>query len=160
MNVAFDMTYAPSGIPLTGLLDDLEGLALYVLTAENAPETGELSVSFVDTQKMRELNRQYRNVDRPTNVLSFAIDPDMEEGQDLLLLGDVIIAPQVAEAAAQEYQCSLQEELQLLLVHGILHILGYDHIDDSEAEVMEAHEDELLCAWRKLGAGEEDSSHG
>ena len=90
----------------------------------------------------------------PTDVLSFECDNLSDDvtnadGADCPVyeLGDVIIAPDVALAQSEEYGNSLEDEVSLLLVHGLLHLCGYDHIEDDEAEVMEARERELLTEW-------------
>ncbi|WP_304424831.1 rRNA maturation RNase YbeY, partial [uncultured Adlercreutzia sp.] len=90
----------------------------------------------------------------PTDVLSFECDNIADDitaadgpACPLYELGDVIIAPDVAEAQSQEYGNSLEQEVSLLLVHGLLHLCGYDHIEDDEAEIMEAREAELLREW-------------
>ncbi|MDR3315324.1 MAG: rRNA maturation RNase YbeY [Coriobacteriales bacterium] len=130
-------------------LPNLEGLALYALEQEGAPEAAELSVSLVDTGRIWELNRQYRGVDAPTDVLSFECEREAEDGlSEVVLLGDVIIAIDVAREDALTYRSSFSDEMELLLVHGILHLLGYDHVHDDEADAMEAREDALLKGWR------------
>jgi probable rRNA maturation factor len=109
----------------------------------------ELSIAVVELSEMTELNERYRGTSGPTDVLSFECDdlcavlgPD-----DPIMLGDVVIAPQVAEVQAVEYGHTVEEELNLLMVHGILHLLGYDHEDDAEAAAMQARERALLVAW-------------
>lgn len=132
--------------------EEVHDLIGYVLTQENAPKTSEVSVVFTSAEEVHELNREYRGIDKTTDVLSFALF----EGQDLenlkdfddeVALGDIIIAVPVVEAQAPEYGNSVEDELRLLLVHGALHLLGYDHMEDDEAEVMEAREQELLHAF-------------
>lgn len=132
----------------------LTNLAQFVLEREGKPENTEVSVSFVDNDTIAELNERFRNMEGPTDVLSFecdniADDVTAADGPSCPLyeLGDVIIAPDVAEAQAREYGNSLEQEISLLLVHGLLHLCGYDHIQDDEAEVMEAREAELLREW-------------
>jgi probable rRNA maturation factor len=112
----------------------------------------ELSILLVDDDEMTQLNREYLSRDRPTNVLAFA----MREGKDQCLhpdlLGDVVISTETAEQEAQQRGVILEEEMALLLVHGILHLLGYEHEDvPEEAAKMEATEQELLT---HLGFGE------
>ena len=126
----------------------IEDLIRFVLEREEVPETIEVSVSFVTDDEIHELNRDYRGIDRPTDVLSFecdGLDDDMDfvEG-DVFELGDVIIAVDVADRQTAEYGTTFEDEISLLLVHGLLHLCGYDHIEDDEAEVMEARERELL----------------
>jgi len=126
-----------------------ERLAAFVLTGEDAPQNSELSIAIVEIAEMAELNEQYRGKEGPTDVLSFECDDPcpLETADEPVLLGDVVIAPEVAETQAAEYGHTVEEELNLLLVHGILHLLGYDHIEDDEAEVMQARERSLLSAW-------------
>lgn len=130
-------------------LTAFERLATFVLDREDAPAMVELSIAVVDLAEMTELNERYRGKSGPTDVLSFECDdlcavlaPD-----DPVTLGDVVIAPQVAEAQAAEYGHTVEEELNLLLVHGILHLLGYDHEEDADTTAMQARERALLVAW-------------
>ena len=106
----------------------------------------ELSLVICDDAFIHPLNRDYRGKDRPTDVLSFA----QREGDFAFLedplLGDVIISLETTRRQAEERGHSLERELQILLVHGILHLLGYDHIEDDDAAVMEAKEKEILRA--------------
>ncbi len=130
-------------------LTAFERLATFVLDREDAPAMVELSIAVVDLAEMTELNERYRGKDGPTDVLSFECDDlcAVVEPDDPLMLGDVVIAPEVAEAQAAQYGHTVEEELNLLLVHGILHLLGYDHEDDADATAMQARERSLLVAW-------------
>ena len=104
----------------------------------------ELSIVLCDDATIHPLNRDYRGKDKPTDVLSFA----QREGDFAFLednlLGDVIISMETTRRQADERGHSVETELRVLLVHGILHLLGYDHIKDDEAEIMEAKEREIL----------------
>ena len=104
----------------------------------------ELSILLCDDATIHPLNRDYRGKDKPTDVLSFA----QREGEfafvDDNVLGDVIISMDTTIRQAKERSHSTEVELRVLLVHGILHLLGYDHIEDDEAEIMEAKEREIL----------------
>ena len=104
----------------------------------------ELSIVLCDDATIHPLNRDYRGKDKPTDVLSFA----QREGDFAFLednlLGDVIISMETTRRQADERGHSVETELRVLLVHGILHLLGYDHIEDDEAEIMEAKEREIL----------------
>lgn len=126
-----------------------ERLAAFVLDREEAPAAIELSIAIVDIEEMSQLNMDYRGNEGPTDVLSFECDdPCAVVGPDEpVMLGDVVIAPAIAEAQAAEYGHTVEEELNLLLVHGILHLLGYDHVDDADALAMQARERVLLEAW-------------
>lgn len=132
----------------------LASLAQFVLKDEGKPSNTEVSISFVANDTIAELNERFRGIEGPTDVLSFECDniaDDMTaadgEGCPVYELGDIIIAPDVAASQAEEYGNSFEQEISLLLVHGLLHLCGYDHIQDGEAEVMEAREKELLTAW-------------
>ncbi|MHB1340431.1 MAG: rRNA maturation RNase YbeY [Coriobacteriia bacterium] len=126
-----------------------ERLALWVLRMEEAPDESELSVALVDEDEMARLNEQYRGIVGPTDVLSFGCDdPCPTPGDEPIMLGDVIIAPDVAQTQAAELGTTVESELNLLLVHGILHLLGYDHEADEDAEVMQQRERVLLDAYQ------------
>lgn len=130
-------------------LTAFERLATFVLEREEAPEAVELSIAVVALAEMTELNERYRAKTGPTDVLSFPCDDPcavVAPGEPVTL-GDVVLAPEVAEAQAAEYGHTVEEELNLLLVHGVLHLLGYDHEADEDAEVMQARERALLTAW-------------
>jgi probable rRNA maturation factor len=126
-----------------------ERLSAFVLEREEAPPGIELSIALVDLVEMTELNGQYRGIEGPTDVLSFECDElcAVTDPDEPIMLGDVVIAPEVAEAQAAQYGHTVEEELNLLLVHGVLHLLGYDHEDNADAEVMQARERALLLAW-------------
>ncbi|GAB6388354.1 rRNA maturation RNase YbeY [Stutzerimonas marianensis] len=109
----------------------------------------ELTIRLVDEAEGRELNRDYRGKDYPTNVLSFPADvPDGPDGEPLLdipLLGDLVICVAVVEREAAEQAKPLEAHWAHLVIHGCLHLLGYDHLEDEEAEEMEGLERELLA---------------
>ncbi|GAA5316279.1 MAG: rRNA maturation RNase YbeY [Candidatus Pelagadaptatus aseana] len=107
-------------------------------------EDSELSVRIVDAAESQELNHRYRHKDKPTNVLSFPAD--LPEGIDLPLLGDLVIcAPVVAQEAIEQGK-QLEAHWAHMVVHGTLHLQGYDHQDDREAETMEGLETRILMA--------------
>jgi len=125
-----------------------EKLAAYVLDREDIAYEVELSIAIVDIDEMTELNSRYRGKEGPTDVLSFGCDdPCPVDSDEPVTLGDVVIAPQIALAQAEEYGHTVEEELNLLLVHGILHLLGYDHEEDEAAAAMQARERVLLAAY-------------
>lgn len=130
-------------------LTAFERLAAFVLDREDAPQNCELSVAVVGLEEMASLNEQYRGKSGPTDVLSFGCDDPcaITDADEPVTLGDVVVAPEVAEAQAAEYGHTVEEELNLLLVHGILHLLGYDHEADEDAEAMQARERAVLLAW-------------
>jgi probable rRNA maturation factor len=129
-------------------LEAFEELALHVLRIEAAPEESELSVALVEVDEMAHLNGQYRGIEGPTDVLSFGCDdPCAAVADEPITLGDVIIAPEIAAAQADDLGTTIESELNLLLVHGILHLLGYDHDNDEDAAVMQERERVLLDAY-------------
>jgi probable rRNA maturation factor len=115
-------------------------------------EEGEISVTFVNDEEIQEINRTYRQMDKPTDVLSFPMyEADEEEIEvfedEPLLLGDIIISIPTAIAQAEEYNHSFDRELGFLAVHGFLHLLGYDHEEGELAEQeMFAKQEEILAA--------------
>ncbi len=111
--------------------------------AGRKPEA-ELSIRIVDAPESQQLNHQYRQKDKPTNVLSFPAD--FPEELDLPLLGDLVICAPVVEQEAIEQQKTLEAHWAHMIVHGVLHLLGYDHIDDEEADIMEHLETQILTA--------------
>ncbi len=123
-----------------------------VAAALRQPQTGEtveLCVVLASDRRLRQLNRRYRGFDRPTNVLSFANlegapPPDTGEPK---LLGDVLIARETAEREAQEDGKSLRDHVSHLIVHGTLHLLGFSHEEEEEADEMEALERRILASF-------------
>ena len=104
-------------------------------------ENGEVSVTLTNNDYIHQLNRKYRQIDRPTDVLSFALneseEPDIENGPDLNVLGDIILSVERAEEQAADYGHSLRREIAFLTVHGMLHLLGYDHMEEADRLEME-----------------------
>lgn len=106
-------------------------------------DNAELSVAFVDDEEMRRLNLEYRGIDCTTDVLSFAFGEGTQVDMPLdapIILGDIIISIERAEAQAREYGHSLERELAFLLMHGLLHIVGYDHDEENEGDMKELNE--------------------
>ena len=109
-----------------------------------------VSVSFVDNEFIHEMNRDYRNVDRPTDVISFAFLDGCEDKEQQLksngpvCLGDIYISIDKAKEQAKEYGHPLERELSFLFVHGMLHLLGYDHMTPEDEKVMFRLQDEIL----------------
>ena len=107
-------------------------------------ENGEVSVTLTDNAYIHTLNRQYRGIDRPTDVLSFALneseEPEIDGGLDVNVLGDLIISVERAEEQAADYGHSVRREMAFLTVHGMLHLLGYDHMEDEERAEMDAEQ--------------------
>ena len=130
---------------------DVEGLAAFVIGREGKPVTTEVSINFVTDEAIHELNRTYRDVDRPTDVLSFECD-GYDDGMPLLEdmafeLGDIVVSVDRAQRQAGEYGLSFADEMSLLITHGLLHLCGYDHMEDGEAQEMEARERAHLSSY-------------
>ena len=112
------------------------------LKYEKFEKIAEVSVTFTDDPKIHELNREYRDVDRPTDVLSF---PMYSEEDEDAVLGDIVISLERAQAQSLEYGHSFEREVAFLCVHSVLHLLGYDHETGEEDErEMFARQDEIM----------------
>lgn len=129
--------------PLAMNEDQITRLASLAL--RDHKKEAELTVRFVTSEEITHLNHTYRKKDKPTNVLSFPSDLPPEFQLECPLLGDVIICPQVLLAECEELNKTLDAHWSLILIHGILHLLGYDHIKDDDAAVMQAIEIKLLA---------------
>lgn len=127
---------------------------LLEITADNEQiKSGEVALTFVDDEQIHELNRTYRDVDRPTDVLSFPMleegetginyEPD-DEGVPVTLLGDIIISVDRAVEQSEQYGHSVEREIGFLFVHGFLHLLGYDHDSDEAERIMFSKQEEIL----------------
>ena len=107
-----------------------------------------VSVSVVDEDRMREVNAEWRGVDRPTDVISLECerpdDPDLAPGEPCEL-GDILLAPAYIARQAERFSTTPADETRLLVVHGMLHLLGHDHLDEDEAVAMEALEEGILA---------------
>lgn len=155
-------------------LERWQALAEHVLRDEGVRGLAELSVLYVSATEIAELNLDHMGKDGPTDVLAFPIDaPDAEmvphnqpdnrgpdrpladPGEMPLLLGDVVICPQVAAQQAPEHAGTFDDEMALLLVHGVLHVLGHDHHEPEAAAAMRARELELLQAHHWNGPAPE-----
>ncbi len=131
----------------------LRNLALRILSALGSTDDCELSVSIVGDRAMRRLNREYRGMDRPTNVLSFSMGEGDFAGVNPHLLGDVVISADTAMREAEEEGITLGERIAFLLLHGILHVVGYDHERSGEAEArrMERQQRKLFAMLKLEG---------
>lgn len=122
------------------------------LEEEETEDDAEVSVTLVDNARIRELNREFREIDRETDVLSFPlgdengfeVDPD----NDAILLGDIVISLEKAKSQSEEYGHSFRREVAFLLTHSLFHLLGYDHLTDDEEKEMFAKQEKVLT---KLG---------
>jgi len=124
----------------------LKKIAQLVLKELGVPEDSELSISFIDDIKMRELNLSYRQIDRTTDVLSFP----QNEGPDFTILGDIIISLDTARRHSISYDVTLHEELKKLVIHGVLHLLGHNHKKKKETQIMREKEKELSLIVKEL----------
>lgn len=129
------------------LLAWLKDAAEETLRQTEGSQESELSLVISNDQQLHELNREYLDIDAPTDVLSFPSD-EIDPESSALYLGDVIISYQRAAAQANAAGHGLKDELQLLTVHGILHLLGYDHVEPDQKEAMWALQADIL---QKLG---------
>lgn len=115
-------------------------------------DNAEVSITFTDNEHIHEINRKYRKVDRPTDVISFALnegdEPEIEGGAPINVLGDIIISVEKAVEQAKDYGHSVEREVAFLTVHGMLHLLGYDHIEEEDRKEMRQEEDFVM---EKLG---------
>lgn len=143
-------------------------LARLVLADERAPEDAEVSLIFVDETAIADLNIKFLGGTGPTDVLAFPIDDDhipsgrqpdsggrgpgapTDPTDPPVVLGDVVVCPLVAQRQAPDHAGTLDDELALLVVHGVLHLLNYDHAEEQETAVMQARERELLAKFREL----------
>ena len=148
MTVHYDMAINAEGWQneetLRRLVDSVLQATLRELGFDNIDS--ELSLVFTNDADIREINGKWRHIDKPTNVLSFpafALQPGQEPGE---ILGDIVIAREtVAREAAEEHK-SFDDHLSHLVVHGLLHLMGYDHQNDDEAEQMETLERKILAS--------------
>jgi probable rRNA maturation factor len=123
--------------------DIIEKVINEVLIFENESLDCEVSVSFVDNEEIRVLNRDYRSVDKETDVLSFPMDDDFFEIGPVLL-GDIIISAEKALEQAKDFGHSLYREIAYLTAHSMFHLLGYDHMEDEEKTLMREKEKEIM----------------
>lgn len=124
------------------------GIAEAIRVAEGSEEA-EVSLTLVDDPRIYELNREYRGVDRPTDVLSFALQEESEDEPEIMdfeddILGDIIISVERARVQAEEYGHSFERELVYLAVHGTLHLLGYNHEVEEDKVEMRRQEETVM----------------
>lgn len=143
------------------LVETIESVIKYTLKEEEVNISCEVSVVFVDNEEIREINRENRNIDKPTDVLSFPMleypkgyvfkdvylnhkfhQSDLDEGN--LILGDIVLSLEKAEEQRKEFGHSFLREVSYLTVHSVLHLLGYDHMEEEEKSVMRKREEEIL----------------
>jgi rRNA maturation RNase YbeY len=131
-------------------LETVEDLLQFAAAEERIAQDSELSITFVSNERIQEINREYRDKDQPTDVISFALE-EMGEGEIEIvgleqppMLGDIIISIPRAHEQAIEYGHSFMRELGFLAVHGFLHLLGYDHMNDEDEKVMFTKQKDIL----------------
>ena len=124
--------------------DIIEKVAKEALSLEGKSLDYEISVSFVDNEEIRELNREYRGIDKETDVLSFPIEEDFIIEEGLLLLGDIIISGEKALEQSEEYGHSLYREIAYLAAHSMFHLMGYNHIEEDDKLIMREKEKETM----------------
>ena len=106
------------------------------------------NVIIIDNSRIREINREYRNIDRETDVISFALEDDKTFNlEEFRVLGDIYISIDKARSQALEYGHSFKRELSFLAIHGFLHLLGYDHMEKEEEEIMFKKQEEVLSRY-------------
>ena len=131
-------------------LERLKSIAQFTILAQGVHPDSELNISLLDEDEMSALHLRWMQEDGPTDVLAFPMDEVKPNSATLgpAMLGDIALCPIYANKNALKVNSSLQNELELLTVHGVLHLLGYDHMKADEKEVMFALQDKYLTEWR------------
>lgn len=128
----------------------IKSLADFSLRSLGIHPESELSISLVDMEEMSSLHMRWLDESGPTDVLSFPMDElkpnSSSDGPGIL--GDIVLCPEYAKKQAVEIGHSLQDELEVLVVHGVLHLLGFDHLENDEKTMMFSRQDEILREWR------------
>ena len=165
--MTFDIEYDYPETVVDHYRDIIEKVILVALDYEDCPYESMVYVLLTDNESIREINREHRGLDRPTDVLSFPMhdytvpadfsrieetDPDAfhpDSGE--LMLGDIIISMDKVKEQSESYGHSVTRELAFLVAHSMLHLMGYDHMEDEERKVMEAKQEEILnlCGYRR-----------
>ncbi|AGZ24458.1 MULTISPECIES: rRNA maturation RNase YbeY [Staphylococcus] len=132
--------------------EQIEKLLNFAKQEEQINEDAELSITFVDKSEIQEINKMYRDKDKVTDVISFALeedepDIDMSEFDIPRVLGDIIICTDVAQEQSESYGHSFERELGFLALHGFLHLLGYDHMNEEDEKEMFGRQDAILNAY-------------
>ncbi|WP_087971709.1 rRNA maturation RNase YbeY [Oceanobacillus rekensis] len=134
----------------TDYVDLIQRLLIFAAQKEGIVREAEMSVNFVDNKEIQELNRNYRQKDSPTDVISFAMQESVEGEMDIvgddipMILGDIVISVDKAKEQAIEYDHTYERELAFLTVHGFLHLLGYDHMNKTDEKKMFKRQEEIL----------------
>mgnify|MGYP002627277414 CR=1 FL=1 len=124
-------------------IDLVKEIAIEIMNSEGSPENSQLSMVFCDDEAIKELNNEYRGKNEPTDVLSFPIELE-NFIPEIRMLGDIVISTETASRQAKEYNHSVLTEIVILLIHGLLHLHGYDHIKEEDCKKMRAREAEIL----------------
>ncbi|MBQ9318828.1 MAG: rRNA maturation RNase YbeY [Bacilli bacterium] len=125
-------------------IDDLKKTIEYALSYEKV-SNGIMNVIIINNEKIHQINKEYRGIDRPTDVISFALEDDKTfVNTDFRVLGDIYISIDKVYEQADAYGHSFRRELSFLTVHGILHLLGYDHMREEDEKVMFGKQDKIL----------------
>lgn len=143
--VHFHFTKSGAVNSIAGLIDSklLEKAALETLCVIEPGSDTDLSIVITDDPGIQKLNHEFRNINKPTDVLAFPSD-EVDPDTGRRYLGDVILSIQKAQAQAAAGNNTLEDELQLLVVHGVLHLAGYDHAEESEKERMDSLQKKIL----------------
>ena len=131
----------------------VEKLLQHAAEVEGIEDGSEVSITFVTNEAIHEINREYRDKDQPTDVISFALE-EMSEGEVAIvgegiprILGDIIISTDRTREQAEQFGHSFERELGFLAVHGFLHLLGYDHMNEVDEKEMFGKQDEILLSY-------------
>lgn len=129
-------------------LEILEPLLTYALEVENVDNL-EFNVIIINNEEIHKINKEYRGIDRPTDVISFALEnyKDIKYENDYRVLGDIYISIDKVREQAKEYGHSEKRELAFLAVHGLLHLLGYDHMEKEDEKVMFSRQELILDGY-------------
>ncbi|MBQ3075172.1 MAG: rRNA maturation RNase YbeY [Clostridia bacterium] len=122
-----------------------------VLEEEGFEGAAEVSVTLVSPEEIRELNKAWRGVDRPTDVLSFPLEEEEAFGGRFICLGDVIVCPAVIDSQSRDFGTTYRQEFCLMVIHSVLHLLGWDHMEENEKKQMFEKQEKIL---RALSEGE------
>ena len=146
LELLFENSYDPS---FDHYEEDFQDLASYTFSLLNVKDHYSLEVDFVHQDEIHEINKEYRGIDRPTDVISFAfldkVDGEVTiQGDVMQMLGEIIISIDQAKMQAEQYEHSLHREICFLFVHGLLHLLGYDHQTKEQEEEMFGLQNQIL----------------
>ena len=133
-------------------LDLIKDVAIEIMNFEGCPDNSQLSLVFCDDEAIKEVNNEYRGKDEPTDVLSFPMELE-NFIPEIRMLGDIVISTDTAIRQAKEYNHSTETEIVILLIHGLLHLNGYDHIKEDDCKKMRPRETEILkhiCSLEKF----------